>query len=67
MLLMFLGMQRIHKSRCKPVTRAESYAANSAEGDRPHGVDHPSQVHGNRAAAEAEYMRSSHDIAFTFS
>lgn len=61
------GVQRVYKSRGEPSARAESHTTNSAEGDRPDGVHHSSQVHGHRAAAEAEHMRGCHDTPLTFS
>ena len=67
MTIACLGVQRIHESRGEPAARAESHTTDSAEGNRPDGVDHSSEVHGHRAAVEAEHVRGCHDTALAFS
>jgi len=57
----------IHNARGEPVAGTEQDTAGDAEGDRSDGRHRPSQVHNNRAAAEAEHLRSSHDSAIQIS
>ena len=60
-LLIFLsgtGLQWIHDTRGKSAPGAEQNAAGIAEGNRPNGRHRSTQVHGDRAAAETEHVRS---------
>jgi len=65
--LCFPGLQRVHEPRGEPTSRAESDATDCTEGNRPNGVNHPTQVHRDRAAAETEHVRSGHDSAIAVS